>query len=207
MQRMVFPALSLRELLSHMGKNHKSDGQFHALCGLDGCARTYKNLYSYRNHINSKHSLHLLDVSNRETQAANNVATATSAGGEGDDDHDGIENEDDLDLEAHMAKQALELQKTSAFSILQLKEKGRVPQTVVDTVVNSWTEVVQETTKVLKDGMKRHLSVSGVEFEAIPGLADLFNEDSFLTNPFRGLETQHLQHKYYVENFDLVVST
>lgn len=50
-------SVSLRELLHHMRRTHSSDPNFHMVCGLEGCPRTYKRFSSFRNHVMRKHSL------------------------------------------------------------------------------------------------------------------------------------------------------
>jgi len=36
-----FQAVTVQLLLNHIGRNHKNEANFHVLCGVDGCARTY----------------------------------------------------------------------------------------------------------------------------------------------------------------------
>lgn len=174
-----FQAASLRLLLNHIGRNHKSDPQFHVLCGIDGCVRTYG-----------------IDAGNAG-DIEQNVELNDNLGDIQDHNND---------PEADFAQQQRQLQKRSALCLLHLKEKGRVPQTVVDLVVNNCTEIVQDAANVLKTGVINSLNASGVDFQAIPGLKDLFDNDSSACNPFHGLENERQQHKYYLQNLGLVVS-
>lgn len=68
------------------------------------------------------------------------------------------------------------------------------------------TEIVQDAANVIKIGVINHLNASGVDFQAIPGLKDLFGDDSSACNPFHGLENERQQHNYYLQNLSLVVS-
>ena len=62
-------AVSLRELLHHMRRTHSSDPNFHMVCGLEGCPRTYKRFSSFRNHVRRKHNL---IYNGRDEKEANN---------------------------------------------------------------------------------------------------------------------------------------
>ena len=80
--------------------------------------------------------------------------------------------------------------RVSALSLLKLKEKGRVPQTVVDYYVDSATEVVQASIGRLKSRIQNSLEGSGINFNAVAGLAELFESDSIITKPFLGIENE-----------------
>lgn len=56
-----FLTVSLKLLLDHLRRNHGSDPNFHLLCGLDGCPRTYRRFVSFRNHLIRKHNFKLRD--------------------------------------------------------------------------------------------------------------------------------------------------
>jgi hypothetical protein len=48
-----------------MRRSHANDSNFHVLCGLDGCPRTYKRFLSFRNHLIRKHNFKLTDEDQR----------------------------------------------------------------------------------------------------------------------------------------------
>lgn len=200
-----YQAVSLRQLLNHMSRNHKSDPNFHVLCGIDGCARTYRVFFSFRNHIVHKHSLaYNTTVSDHEAEQDVNL------NGEFPGPEQPGEQEDIADIAEEpfdIANEGKQLQRASALSILQFKEKGRVPQTVVDLFVKNNTELVQNVVDVLKLGVKNRLSASGLDIEAIPGLNEIFNDDSTVRSPFNGLENERQQHQFYLDNLGLVVSS
>ncbi|CAB4019697.1 Hypothetical predicted protein, partial [Paramuricea clavata] len=50
--------VSLPELLDHLRRSHSNYPNFHVLCGLDGCPRTYKRVVSFRNHLIRKHNIY-----------------------------------------------------------------------------------------------------------------------------------------------------
>ena len=43
--------VSLTELLDHLRRSHSNDPNFHVLCGINGCPRTYKRVVSFRNNL------------------------------------------------------------------------------------------------------------------------------------------------------------
>ena len=64
-----FIGSTLCSLLNHLGRIQKYDAGFHALCGVDGCSRTYTNYSSLRNHVYRKHgdllrNIHPVDHNN-----------------------------------------------------------------------------------------------------------------------------------------------
>lgn len=98
------------------------------------------------------------------------------------------------------------LSRANALCVLKSKEKGRVPQTVVDSFVENATQVTQTSIDLLKAGVTNCLQKAGINVETLPGLQDLFDENSLISNPFDGIDKESLQYKYYKEKFNLVVS-
>lgn len=95
-----------------MSRNHKSAPQFHVLCGIDGCARTYKRFFSYRNHITNKHRAHLIcqdtvDAAGDQVgDFEENVNLNQSLGDDKDDNND---------PEADISQQQQQFQKRDVF--------------------------------------------------------------------------------------------
>jgi len=54
-------APSVSRLLAHIRMMHTCDPGFHIQCGLQGCQRTFRNFYTYRNHV---YAMHVLDSEN-----------------------------------------------------------------------------------------------------------------------------------------------
>ena len=55
---------TLSVFLTHVRLVHASDASFHIPCGLQGCQRTFRNFYTYRNHVYSFHDLSNLENTN-----------------------------------------------------------------------------------------------------------------------------------------------
>ena len=202
-----FLAVSLRLLLNHLGRNHKSDPNFHLLCGVNGCARTYKRYYSFRNHIVQKHA----DLLDKECTDINRDANIEGAA---TDIHDQeLECDANHDIHGNIGCEAFDLTqgkndllRSSAICLLHFKDKGRIPQTVVDLFVESNKHVVQNSIGVLKYEIKDNFNAAGIDFDSIPGLGELFDEESIAMNPFQNIEKEPQQYKYYKDNIGLVVS-
>lgn len=92
--------------------------------------------------------------------------------------------------------------KEAALFLLQLKEKAKIPQSVIDDVV--------EGTTLLKKSIQ-HLKRKVMEFLNSEGQDDLTASQSFQdiwqdeTTPFEGLETQHNQEEHMKQSFPYVV--
>ena len=93
-----------------------------------------------------------------------------------------------------------ELQKTAALYLLTLKEKHKVTQTAIDFVVSQTKLFVNKMMEGLSSAVRKELNAP--HHDATSVLSVL--ED--IRNPFEGLESQHLQLKYFQEHFGLIVS-
>lgn len=60
--------------------------------------------------------------------------------------------------------------------------------------------------KLAEADVKERLRTVGRTIESVPGLKEIFEEDSVAINPFSGVESEQQQHKFYREHFHLVVS-
>ena len=94
--------------------------------------------------------------------------------------------------------------------LLGTKEEHKLTQKTVDTVVSNTTTIVQNSIELLRNKLWSRLDSAGVDFRAVPGLHEFFEElcteDSVINNPFLGMETKSQQNAAFKELFDLVVS-
>ena len=99
----------------------------------------------------------------------------------------------------------LDLQKrSSALFILRMKEKKRVTQVAIDDMVEGSRAIFEKTVKRLQAGMNEKLAHAGIDPNSIDGLQDVFTE---LSDPFKELDTEYLQEKYFKEELGIVVSS
>ena len=206
-----FVSLTLSQLLSHMGRCHSCEPNFHVLSGINACARTYTNRLSFRNYITRKHADILLAESPTDCRIVENVGNhmdvyETDCGSCMNEDHD-LDTVGEEPRQFDLKKTPEEVQSKAALYLLKLKDKDRVPQTVINSIVENTTDIVRTNMEVLKFGLAARLDTAGIDFNAVPGIAELFHEDSITMNPFSGLTNENQQHQYYKNNLNLVVST
>ena len=94
----------------------------------------------------------------------------------------------------------------NAQFILKTKETNLLTQKCLDNIVDDSTELVRGTVKAIKSGLHDCLENAGINFNAIPGLNDLFAEENPISNPFQHVSTKYKQNAYFKEHFGLVVS-
>ena len=91
----------------------------------------------------------------------------------------------------------------AALFLLCLKEKHRLTQSSVNFAVTQVTDMFEfiatDIRASVEGKLKESLNEAGV---SLPDLAECFNN----VNPFDGLMSEHMQTKFYRENFYLVVS-
>ena len=98
------------------------------------------------------------------------------------------------------------MRKKNAQFILKTKETNLLTQTCLDNIVNDSTQVVHGTVKTIQSGLQNCLENAGIDFEAVPGLSELFKEENPISNPFKHVSTKYQQDAYFEEHFGLVVS-
>ena len=75
-------------------------------------------------------------------------------------------------------------------------------QVAIDDIVQEWGSLFSHTTHRLNARVRERLACVGVNADSIEGLHDVFHDHP---SPFEGLETRHLQEKYYRDSLGLVV--
>lgn len=204
-----FIGFTLALLLNHIFRCHSDEPSFHVLCGINGCTRTYKKFLSFRNHVNTKHKdVKLAERHHREnTEQENDISSESEM--EFDIDDDGPQLYDDaaplprFDFE----QESEEIRRTSALHLLKMKDRDRASQTAIDSFVDNTTSIVRTSIDLLKRGLMNRLDTAGIDFNTVPGLPELFQENSLAMNPFSGLREEAQQCQYYKDHFNLVVST
>ena len=192
-----FVSESIQTLVKHIGRIHRNEPNFHVVCGIDGCAKTFKNFLSFKNHLIRKHNIVAKNDKN-----VNIIEDRDNDNGINGVIDDVPQHENAFDLN----NEGINLSRANALCVLKFKEKGRVPQTVVDSFVENATQVTQTSIDLLKAGVTNCLHKAGINVDTLPELQDLFDENNPISNPFNGIDKESLQYKYYKEKFNLVVS-
>ena len=92
---------------------------------------------------------------------------------------------------------------TMCLILLELKEIYTLSQVAVDGVVQGLGRLFNATVFKLHAGVMHHLSLDGIATDQLKETNAFFSN---INSPFVDLRTDHLQQKYYQNNFGLVVS-
>lgn len=87
--------------------------------------------------------------------------------------------------------------------MLKLKEQRRISQVALDDVVEGCKNLCTQVLECAESRVRATLSESGINPDDIQELSRIFKEFPL---PFQGMETFHLQEKYFRENLGLIVS-
>ena len=148
------------------------------LCGIDSCARTYKNFSSFRNHFIRKHGAILngeQEPDDLENLHDGEIDEDSVEPNDGYGENDGA---DDNDEPFNFEVEVLVNKKSNVLSLLQLKDEGKIPQTVVESVIRNTTQIVDDNVELLKSGLEQCLNNSDLRMEDIPGMSELFDNDN-----------------------------
>ena len=96
-------------------------------------------------------------------------------------------------MDTHRQKQS------SALFILKMKETHRLSQVAIGDIVEGSQDVFKHAVGRLHAGVRSKLAMLGIDETTVD---DIFSSQN---DPFKGLETQHLQEKCFKEDLDLVV--
>ena len=94
-------------------------------------------------------------------------------------------------------------QREAALFLLQLKEKAKIPQSVINNVVDGTTGLLNKSIQHLKRRVTEFLVSEGQDdLKASTSFQDIWQDE---ITPFEGLETQHRQEEYMKQSFPYVV--
>ena len=97
----------------------------------------------------------------------------------------------------------VDLSRHSAMFILKAREGLKLTQSALSCILTHVTELFDTRLQAASDTTVQILRQSDVDDHTVSVV-----EQSILSQcgPFQDMETEHLQHKYFKENFDLLVS-
>ena len=186
---------SFREYLQHVQLMHSSLPNFSITCGIGGCLRTFRKMGPFRNHISAYHSKSDLSTISTDTSRITESEESTSYNNEDDDLDNSSEIDPQIALKSYVAR-----------FLLQLKEKQKLTQVAVQSVIEGVTSLVQFHLNALNtkirdgtDGLDDPIRIKEVLHEII--------QRSEFRNPFEGLETQYHQLNYFRKHLNFNVST
>ena len=201
---------------SHIRLVHGNDPDFSMQCGIDGCSKVFKtfsglNTHVYRHHrdIICKDPVNVppnIDTVASETPD-NDGNCANHHPNIGDDVDESRAHVMETSMEAHiaqlLAEDEEEQKKAAALFLLEMREKFSISQVAINGIVTGCEKLFHHVKERIEAGVMHHLSNSGVDTEMLPDVKAFFND---LQSPFIGLGSDFLQHKYYRDQFGLIVS-
>ena len=213
--RCSFCCPSKYQLLKHLFEAHSTDKDFKILCLGNDCLRSFVTFTSLLGHTNCKHPIwkEQLEIAPKDNFFSDSWSSGCLGTGSGEssnhdiavnssplpsddqcDNHQtvngnvdliNVQNQTDLDVhndsdenlidEDYGHDKRVQLQTVAAKFLLTLKEQYRMSQAALDFTLN----VVKDITALHSSVIKDHQSLS----EAL--------------NPFEGVETEHMQNKFY----------
>ena len=192
-----FVAPNLKFLLKHIRQVHADRPGFHITCLLSGCQRTFRKFEVYRNHVYGHHT---------ESEALTTLATEAAEHSFTDNLSETMSGGDESQTESLVDEDAAFCAKRRAATwILKIQETYKLTQSTVDSILGDVTGLFQDLLSNLFEEVKSILTKSDVDLTTIPDVSRLFDSTSFYMHPFQGLETKHLQLKFYKEHFNLLV--
>ena len=190
-------SLNLTSFLKHVKLFHAHQPGFKITCGISDCQRSYTNFRTLQDHVSA--------LQRYQLNPSNIVPSSCT---ELDDD---ISSEDERNdsseptcVQSHSSVRDL-MQKSAALFIMGLKEKHKLSQAAVQSIISGATSLHQLQLDMVLEQVKLKLTEAGVAVSSVPGLGGIFREDGENGLPSSGLETQHQQLKYYSTNFGLIV--
>lgn len=215
---------SMKFLLRHLTTIHSNRPDFSFSCELNGCQRTFHNITTYKHHVYARHSkdhtnLHFINNPvNSEADDSDSDSGSDDFGGVNDDNPSSSSNIDEVEEtgNGNSSNQTIaitscfivatleDITKAAAAWILKTKERHKIPQCAIKTIIEDVTSLFQTCIFRIFDAVKQQLSNLDIE-DVISLLSPLFDPNGDYGNPFKGLETDHMQLKYFKRNFGLIV--
>ena len=199
-----FASLSYDSVLRHIGAVHSHQSGFRVQCGFDSCPRILTNYHAFRRHLRKKHSycLKAYNPTFNEEQLGEitTLSIVDASGGPGSQD---VEHSCGSQ---HGTRSGSDACHSNAMYILKLKEKYKLSQTTVDSILSDTEEVAQRVVSRLQQRLLTTMSEAGVNATDIPGYVEAFNAPDII-RPFNDISSEYLQDKYFLKNMGLVVCT
>lgn len=199
-----FVAPTLKYLLKHLRQVHAHQPGFEVTCFLSRCQRKFRNFTVFRNHVYAIHS--------ESESILRPTEDGFNSNSDQNSDPDPNQNptpnpdpdpDDDLDTDSGDFEECMK--KMAATWILKIQEKFKLPQLVVELILQDVTDFFDDLLDSLFSEVKLVLSSAGIDDSVIVNVSKLFGSNSAYGKPFAGLETQYLQLKYYKKEFGFVV--
>ena len=184
-----FAARTLKAVIRHIGVVHARDPNFHVVCGIQGCIRTYKNYLSFKKHV-YRHHREQIDPVHIESEDSSTQEMSIPPE---------IPYEDDgPDFLNHSA--GYDHTEQAALFVLKAKHIHKISQSALNDLLFDVSTMISDRAQYVENKVRHHLQGGA----SSSGILEAFQHPAII-DPFRGLTSRYLQLKYYRENFGLLV--
>ena len=139
---------SVTDYIKHLRLFHVHQPDFKFTCPIDGCQKVYSNIGSFKNHVSARHiGVNQADDNSLENNSdhAESLAESNTTG------VSMATTQESMELMAdNVSVNRCDLQKNSAYFLLELKEKRKLTQVAIQSVVEGCTSIMQKRTMLLK---------------------------------------------------------
>ena len=200
------------DLLKHLFEAHSNASTFFLSCPVGECAQTFSQgakFTSFVTHANRKHHNWRKQLENVQDMSECYCRPATLEPDVGDGDIapgsadmlPGSSSSEDATFvrTSHPWPHTESTEKTAGHFLLSAKERHRLTQSAMKFTVTSVKKLISDVHKDIKSAVVSKLTQQRINTEEL----DLEVE---VPNPFEGLETEHMQTKFFQKIFGLVVS-
>lgn len=212
-----FSAPTPHLLLKHIGRVHANAPRFNLRCIFGECETTFTNFHSYKRHVRKKHLRELINQEESDQDSDHDCELNNDINYFDEENTSRIPTHDEFsDLESieslgdngteGVSSVEESNDREAALWILKLKEGRKLTQTTTEEILSDVTELCSSIVLRLKNEVHRVLESADITPSNIPGLDDLFSENSPYAVPFCNLQTQYKQVSYFRSHFNFVVS-
>lgn len=186
----LFGGSTFSAVLRHMGEIHRYDPGLVIRCGLSRCPQTYSNYESFRSHVYRKHREMLHSQSSIRGVSMNNPEST----GDTEEHNNNHEHWDD----ELMVQTEVDIKKIGAKFLLKTREEYRIAQLTLNKIIGDMKGLWMSSIEAIREEVKKSTCNSDADGDLMKSLDHSF--------PLIGLETEHMQLKYYKEHFNYLVS-
>lgn len=210
---------------NHLERYHKNEKDFHVVCQAPGCTKGYNDFEGYKTHLRRKHRdiMHKVIDDGLPHDDHSEANPGLDTCNDGDNTEDILSSSEEALVELPQEQQRNiagdqqydvlnedKVKRLNAVYLLGTKENHKLTQRTVDTIVVNTTSIVQNSISLMRQKLWTRLDTAGLDFRAVPGLQEFFEElsngDNIISNPFLGVETKCQQNAAFKKMFGLVVS-
>ena len=185
-----FLGRTFKKLLSHIKFNHSHEPNFCITCA--DCGKSFRKFASFKSHLQREEK--------RKEQAA-----ILPPHLEENDDHE-YSDDGDSDEEEEPENYIEDLTRFLALFILKTKEENQLSQQTINAIIENTGDLVESSLEALKKNIRSCLKDNDIEIADVEGLSDVLEQPSAFSQAKEPLTNEYLQVRYFVENFNFVVS-